>query len=136
MAGPAGCGCRTGAIWGMHGIIVGGTGICWASLPGWGTPAILFTVPCNPVLLPTPGRSSGAVAPPAARASGGGSLHLVKSMGGMPGGGGRYLDIPAAGVPGVVTPPEEAVALHLGDSPTTWLHDRGKAPMQAHLEPK
>ena len=120
----------------MHGIVVGSAGIRWASPPGWGTPAIFFAVPHNPVLLLTPGRSGGAVAPPAAGVLGGGSLHLVKSMGGRPGGGGRYLDIPAAGIPGVVMPPEEAVALHPGDSPTTWLHDGGKAPMQAHLEPK
>ena len=120
----------------MHGVVVGGASICWASLPGWGAPVILFTVPCNPVPLLTPGRFGGALAPPAARASGGGSLHLVKSMGGRPGGGSRYLDIPAAGVPGAVLPPEEAVALHSGDSPTTWLHDGGKAPMEAHLEPK
>ena len=33
-------------------------------------------------------------------------------------------------------PPEEAVTPHLNDSPTTWLHDGGKAPMQVHLEPK
>ena len=56
-------------------------------------------------------------------------------MGGRPGGGGRYPDILAAGVPGAVMPPE-AVALHPGNSPTTWLHVGGKAPMQAHLEPK
>ena len=120
----------------MHGIIEGGTGIRWASPPGWGTPMILFTVPHNPVLLRTPGRSGGAVAPPDARAPGSGSLHLEKSMGGRPVGGGRYPDIPATGVLGVVMPPEEAVTLHPGDSPTTWLHDEGKAPMQAHLEPK
>ena len=68
----------------MHGIIMGGAGICWASPPGRGAPMILFAVPRNPVLLPTPGRSSGAVAPPAAGASGGSSLHLEKSMGGRP----------------------------------------------------
>ena len=76
------------------------------------------------------------MAPLAAGASGGGSLHLVKSMGGRPGGGGRYPDIPAAGITGAVMHPEEAVAPHLGDSPTTLLHDGRKAPMQAHLEPK
>ena len=118
----------------MHGVIVGGAGICWASPPGWGTPAILFAVPHKLMDLPTPRRSGGA--PLDARASGGGSLHLEKSMGGRPGGGSRYPDIPAAGVPGAVTPPEEAVTLHPSDSPTTWLHDGGKAPMQAHLEPK
>ena len=118
----------------MHGIIVGGTGIRWASLPGRGVPAILFTVPLKLVDLPTPGRFGGA--PLDARASGGGSLHLEKSMGGRPGGGGRYPDIPAAGVPGAVMPPEEAVTPHPGDSPTTWLYNGGKAPMQAHLEPK
>ena len=64
---------------------MGGTGIRWASLPGWGAPMILFAVPHNPVPLPTPGRFSGAVAPPAAGASGGGNLHLVKSMGGLVG---------------------------------------------------
>ena len=97
---------------------------------------ILFAVPCNPVALLTPGRFGGAVAPLDAGASGGGNLHLVKSMGGRPGGGSRYPDIPAPGIPGVVMPPEEAVTLHPGDSPTTWLLNRGKAPMQAHLEPK
>ena len=97
---------------------------------------ILFTVPLSPVDLPTPGRFGRAVAPLDAGASGSGSLHLEKSMGGRPGGGGRYPDIPAAGVPGVVMPPEEAVAPHPGDSPTTWLHNRGKAPMQAHRKPK
>ena len=60
-----------------------------------------------------------------AGASGGGSLHLGKSMGGRPGGGGRYPDIPAAGVLGAVMPPEEAVAPHPGNSPTTWLHNGG-----------
>ena len=50
---------------------------------------------------------------------------IWRSLGGSPGGGGRYPDIPAAGVLGVVMPPEEVVALHPGDSPTTWLHDRG-----------
>ena len=48
-------------------------------------------------------------------------------MGGGPGGGGKYPDIPTAGVLGVVMPPEEAVAPHPGDSPTNWLHDRGGA---------
>ena len=115
---------------------MGGAGICWASPPGWGAPAILFAVPNNPVLLLTPGSCGGAVAPPDAGAPGNGSLHLEKSRGGRPGGGGRYPDIPAAGIPGVVMPPAKAVAQHPGDSPTTWLHNRGKAPMQAHLEPK
>ena len=55
------------------------------------------------------------MAPLDAGASGGGSLHLEKSMGGRPGGGGRYPDIPAAGIPGAVMPPEEAVTLHPGD---------------------
>ena len=109
----------------MHGIDVGSTGIHWASLPGQGAPVILFTVPLKLMDLPTPGKFGGAVGPLDARASGGGSLHLEKSMGGRPGGGGRYPDIPAAGVLGAVMPPEEAVALHPGDSPTTWLHDRG-----------
>ena len=120
----------------MHSIDVGGAGIHWASLPGWGTPMILFTMPLNLVDLPTTGRFGGSVASPDARASGGGSVHLEKSMGGRPGGGGRYPDMPAAGIPGAVRPPEEAVAPHPGDSPTAWLHDGGKAPMQAHLEPK
>ena len=113
---------------------MGGAGICWASPPGWGIPTILFTVSLKLVDLLTPGRFGWA--PLDAGASGGGSLHLKKSMGGRPGGGGRYLAIHAAGVPGAVMPPEEAVAPHSGNSPTTWLHDRGKAPMQAHLEPK
>ena len=73
--------------------------------------------------LPTPGRLGGAVGPPDAGASGGGNLHLEKSMGGRPGGVGRYPDIPAAGVLGAVMPPEEAVTSQPGNSPTTWLHD-------------
>ena len=112
----------------MHGTNVGGVAIRWASPPGWGAicaPAILFTMPLNRTDLPTPGRLGGAVGPLDAGASGGGSLHLEKSMGGRPGGGGRYLDIPAAVVLGAVMPPEEAVAPHPGDSPTTWLHDGG-----------
>ena len=117
----------------MHGIIVGSAGICWASPPGRGDPTILFAVPHNPALLLTPGSCGGAVAPPDAGTLGGGSLHLEYSMVGRPGGGGRY---PVAGVPGVVRPPEEAVAPCPGDSPTTWLHDRGKAAMQVHQEPK
>ena len=55
-------------------------GWCWHSLgqsAGWGAPAILFAVPHNPVLLPTPGSCGGAVAPPDAGAPGGGSLHLL-----------------------------------------------------------
>ena len=110
MAIPAGRGCQTGAIWGMHGIIMGGAGICWASSPGQGTPTILFAVPLKLVDLPTPGRFGGA--PLDAGTSGGSSLHLEKSMGERPGGHGRYPDIPAAGIPGVVMPPEEAVTLH------------------------
>ena len=109
----------------MHGIDAGSAGICWASPPGWGAPAILFAVPLNQSDLPTPGRFGGAVDPLDAGASGGSSLHLEKSMGGKPGGGGRYPDIPAAGVLGVVMPPEEAVTPHPGDFPTTWLHDGG-----------
>ena len=128
MAGPSGRGCqRGGTIWGVHGINVGGTGIRWASPPGWGAPTILFTVPLNRSDLLTPGRFDGAVGLLDAGASGGGSLHLEKSMGGRPGGRGRYLDIPAAGVLGAVMPPEEAVTLHPGDSPTTWVHDGGGA---------
>ena len=113
---------------------MGGTGIHWASPPGQGIPTILFAVPLKLVDLPTPERFGGT--PLDAGASGGGRLHLEKSMRGTPGGGGRYPDIPAAGVPGAVMPPEEAVAPRSGDSPTTWLHDGGKAPMLAHLEPK
>ena len=120
----------------MHSINMGGAGIRWASLPGWGAPTIFIAVPQNPVPLLTPGRFSGAVAPLDAGVSGGGNLHLVKSIGGRSGRGSRYPDIPAAGIPGAVMPPEEAVALPPGDSPTTWLHDGGKAPMQAHWEPK
>ena len=120
MTGHSGHGCQRGSTgWGMHGVNAGGAGIRWASLPGQGTPTILFTVPLNQSDIPTPGRFGGA--------SGGGSLHFEKSMGGRPGGGGRYPDIPAAGVLGAVMPPEEAVALHPGDSPTIWLHDRGGA---------
>ena len=118
MAGCSGHGCQTGIIWGTHGIVVGGTGIHWASLPGWGDPAILFTVPHNPVPLPTPARQSGSMVTPVAEASGSGNLHLLQSMGGSPGGGSRYT---IAGIPGVVKPPEEAVTPCPGDSPTTWL---------------
>ena len=126
MAGCSGHGCqRGGTVWGAHGIDVGGAGICWASPPGQGTPVILFAVPLNRIDLPTPGRFGGAVGPPDAGASGGGNLHLEKSMGGRPGGGGRYPDIPAAGVLGAVMPPEEAVTSQPGNSPTTWLHDGG-----------
>ena len=109
----------------MHGIDVGSAGIRWASLPRWGAPMILFAVPLKLTDLPTPGRFGGAVGPLDAGASGGGSLHLEKSMRERPGGGGRYPDTPAAGVLGVVMPPEEAVAPYPGDSPTTWLHDGG-----------
>ena len=128
MAGRSGRGCqRGGAIWGTHGVDVSSTGIHWASPPGWGAPTILFTVPHKLTDLLTPGRFGGAVGPPDAGASGGSSLHLEKSMGGRPGGGGRYLDIPAVGVLGAVMPPEEAVTPHPGNSPTTWLHDGGGA---------
>ena len=99
MAGPSGHGCwGGGAIWGTHGIDMGGAGIRWASLSGWGAPRILFTVPLNWLDLQTPGRFGGAVGPLDAGASGGGSLHLEMSMGGRSGAGGRYPDIPAAGV--------------------------------------
>ena len=126
MAGPSGHGCqRGGAIWDTHGIDAGSAGIHWASPPGWGTPTILFAVPHKLTDLLIPGRFGGAVDPLDARASGGSSLHLEKSMGGRPGGGGRYPDIAAAGVLGVVMPPEEAVAPHPGDSPTTWLNNGG-----------
>ena len=56
---------------------MGGAGIHWASPPGQGDPTILFTIPRNPVLLPTPVRQSWAVATLAVKASGGGSLHLL-----------------------------------------------------------
>ena len=73
-------------------------------------------MPLNLVDLPTPGRPGGAVGNPLdAGASGGGSLQLEKSIGGRPGGGGMYLDIPAAVVLGEVMPPEEAVAPYPGD---------------------
>ena len=78
--------------------------------------------------LPTPGRPGGAVGNPLdAGASGGSSLQLEKSIGVRPGGGGTYLDIPAAVVLGEVMPPEEAIALYPGDWSTTWLHDWGGA---------
>ena len=77
---------RGGTVLGAHGVDVGGAGICWASLPGWGIPAILFAVPLNWVDLLTPGRVGGAVGLPDAGASGSGSLHFEKSMGGRPGG--------------------------------------------------
>ena len=50
-----------------------------------------------------------------ARASGGGSLQLEKSIEGRPGGGGMYPDILAAVVLGAVMPPEEAVTSYPGD---------------------
>ena len=77
VAGCSRCGCQTGIVWGMHSDVMGGAGICWASLPGRGDPAILFAMPHNPVPLPTPARRSGAVATLVAEASGGGSLHLL-----------------------------------------------------------
>ena len=74
----------------------------------------------------TPGGPGGAVGNPLdAGASGGGSLQLEKSIGVRPGGGGTYLDIPAAVVLGEVMPPEETVAPYPGDWSTTWLHDWG-----------
>ena len=89
-------------------------------------PAILLAVPLNLTDLPTPGRLVGAVGNCLdAGASGGGSLQLEKSIGGRPGGGGMYPDIPAAVVLGAVMPPEEAVTPYPGDSSTTWLHDGG-----------
>ena len=73
---------------------------------------ILLAVPLNLTDLPTPGRFGGSVGNPLdARASGGGSLQLEKSIRGRPGGGGTYLDIFAAVVVGAVMPPEDAVAL-------------------------
>ena len=132
MAGhPGGGWWRGGAIWGMHSTNVGGVGVHWARPPGRCTicaPAILLTMPFKLTYLPTPGRLGGAAGNPLdARASGGSSLQLEKSIGGRPGGGGTYTDIPAAVVLGAVMPPEEAVALYPGDSSTTWLHDGGGA---------
>ena len=132
MAGcPGGGWQRGGAIWGAHGAGEDGVSIRWARPPGLCTicaPAILLAVPLNLMDLPTPGRLGGAVGNPLdAGASGGGSLQSEKSIGGRPGGGGIYLDIPAAVVVGAVMPPEEAVAPYPGDSSTTWLHDGGGA---------
>ena len=132
MAGSPGGGWqRGGAIWGTHGSGMGGVGICWARPPGLCAicaPTILLAVPLNLMDLPTPGRLVGAVGNPLdARASGGGSLQLEKSIEGRPGGGGTYQGIPAAVVVGAVIPPEEAVAAYPGDSSTTWLHDGGGA---------
>ena len=116
MAGcPGGVWQRGGTIWGMHGTDVGGVGLCWARPPGHCAPAILLAVPLNLMDLPTPGRPGGAVGNPLdAGASGGSSLQLEKSIGGRPGGGGMYPDIPAAVVLGAVVPPEEAVAPYPG----------------------
>ena len=130
MAGHPGGGWQRGsAVWGAHSGDMGGVGIHWARPPGCCAiyaPMILLAVPLNLTDLPTPGRLGGAVGNPLdARASGGGSLQLEKSIGGRPGGGGTYPDIPAAVVLGAVMPPEEAVAPYPGDSSTTWLHDRG-----------
>ena len=74
-----------------------------------------------------PGRPDGAAGNPLdAGALGGGSLQLEKSMGGRPGGGATYPDIPAAVVLGVVMPPEEAVTPYPGVCSTIWLHDWGE----------
>ena len=127
-AGSPGGGWRGGsAIWGMHDGGMGSVGIHWARPPGFCTicaPTILLAVSLNLTDLPTPGRLVGAVGNPLdAGASGGGSLHLEKSIGGRPGGGGTYPGIPAAVVVGAVMPPEEVVAPYPGDSSTTWFHD-------------
>ena len=127
---PGGGWWRGGTIWGAHGSGMGGVSICWAKPPGLCTicvPTILLAVP-NLMDLLTPGRLVGAVGNHLdARASGGGSLQLEKSIGGRPGGGGMYPGIPGTVVVGAVMPPEEAVAPYPGDSSTTWLHDRGGA---------
>ena len=125
MAGhPGGGWQRGGTIWGMHGADMGGVGLHWARPPGHCAicaPAILLAMPLNLMDLPTPGRLGGAVGnvtftlPLDAGASGGGSLQLEKSIGGRPGGGGTYLDIPVAVVLGAVMPPEEAVTLYPGN---------------------
>ena len=98
MAGcPGGGWRRGGAIWGAHSIDVGGVGVCWARPPrrcAICAPAILLAVPLKLTDLPTPGRLGGAAGNPLdARASGGGSLQLEKSIGGRPGGDGMYPDI-------------------------------------------
>ena len=128
---PGGGWWRVGTVWGAHGTGEGSVGIDWARPPGLCTicaPTILFAVPLNLMDLPTPGRLGGAVGNPLdAGASGGGSLQLEKSIEGRPGGGGTYLDIPAAVVLGAVMPPEEAVAPYAGDSSTTWLYNGGGA---------
>ena len=120
MAGHPGGGWRRGgAIWGAHSADMGGVGLHWARPPGHCAicaPAILLAMPLNRTDLPTPGRPGGAVRNPLdVGASGGGSLQLEKSIGGRPGGGGTYPDIPAAVVLGEVMPPEEAVAPYPGD---------------------
>ena len=110
---------------------MGGVAVRWARLPGRYAicaPTILLAMPLKLTDLLTPGRLGGAAGNPLdARASGGGSLQLEKSIRGRPGWGGTYLDIPAAVVLGAVMPPEEAVAPYPGDSSTTWLHDGGGA---------
>ena len=85
-------------------------------------------MPLNVRDLLTPGRPDGAAGNPLdAGASGGGSLQLEKPIGGRPGGGATYPDIPAAVVLGVVMPPEEAVTPYPGVCSTIWLHDWGGA---------
>ena len=120
-----------GTIWGVHGADVGGVGVHWTRLPGHCAicaPTILLAVPLKLTDLWIPGRLGGAAGNPLdSGASGGSSLQLEKSIGGRPGGGGTYPDLPAAVVLGVVMPPKEAVAPYPGDSSTTWLHDRGGA---------
>ena len=116
---PGGGWQRGGTIWGTHGVNVGDVGVCWARPPGCCAicaPAILLAMPLKLVDLLTPGRPGSAVGNPLdARASGGGSLQLEKSIRGRPGGGGTYPDIPAAVVLGEVIPPEEAVTPYPGD---------------------
>ena len=96
-----------------------GASVCWARPSGRCTicaPMILLAVPLKLMDLPIPGRLGSAVGNPLdAGASGGGSLQLEKSIGGRPGGGGMYPDIPAVVVLGAVMPPEEVVALYPGD---------------------
>ena len=116
---PGGCWQRGSAIWGAHGSGVGGVSVHWARPPGRCAICaltILLAMPLKLMDLPTPGRLGGAVGNPLdTGASGGGSLQLEKSIGGRPGGGGMYPDIPAVVVLGAVMPPEEVVTLYPGD---------------------
>ena len=116
---PGGGWRRGGTVWGMQSANMGGVGIRLARPPRRCTicaPKILLAVLLNLMDLLTPGRLGGAVGNPLdAGASGGGSLQSKKSIGGRPGGGGMYPDIPATVVLGVVVPPEEAVAPYPGN---------------------